>query len=289
MSHDFAFLNQQGFIPGPQETEESFYARVDFCQDLLKHLTHEANAELPFEANDLASKNSLDEAFSLTDALYGIAPKWVPLFFSNYQLTPWHGGCAWIFQLNEHTPDAAFLQLRNHFRDSPSYLGIYQRKELIAHELAHVGRLMLHSPQFEEYFAYQTSTHAWRRWLGPIVQSSTESLLFILLLGFILIADLAILGSGNYSFIQANNWLKLLPLFLILLAFIRLTIRHFTLRRCLKQLKGLTSWPYHLLYRLDDQEIKQFARWTPSEIKKFIENASQKAFRWQFLKKLYLY
>jgi hypothetical protein len=292
MSQDFFLLNKQGFIPGPQETEAEFYERIEFCRHLLTHLAEESEAtQLPFEEKDLATKTTLEEAFDLTNSLYGIQPEWVPLFFSNHQLTPWHGGCAWIFQLNEHTPLAAFLQLRAHFRHFATYLRVYYRKELIAHELSHVGRLMLDEPQFEEFFAYQSSPYAWRRWLGPLIQSSTESLFFILLLGLIFIVDLAILGTGHSTLSSMTNWLKLVPLFFIFYAFIRLTQRHWTLQQCLKNLKFLThssNQASHLLYRLCDSEIRQFAKESPENIKKFIENQSFHSFRWSFLSKLYI-
>ena len=142
--------NAQGFIPGPDESEKAFLERVAFCLSLEDHLVEIVGAQFPFEVNDLKSKEILENVLTMTQELYGIQPRWVPLFFSNYKLSLWHGGCAWIFQLNEETPTAAFLQLRACFRNSLNFLGIYQRKELIAHELAHVGRMLYQEPQFEE-------------------------------------------------------------------------------------------------------------------------------------------
>ena len=115
--------------------------------------------------------------------IYGFAPHWVPLFFSNYQLAPWHGGCAWIFQLNDNTPYAAFLQLRSAFRTQKRYLGMYERTELIAHEMAHIGRMMFEEPEFEEIIAFQSSTNRFRRFFGPLFRSSKESMLFVIVLG----------------------------------------------------------------------------------------------------------
>lgn len=291
MSQNFAFLNQQGFIPGPHETEEDFYQRVQFCENLLFHLKQDPETAFPFEDIDTASQSISKEAFDLTKKFYGIHPDWVPLFFSNHQLAPWHGGCAWIFQLNETTPLAAFLQLRAHFRHSSTYLGFYHRKELIAHELAHVGRLMLNDPQFEEFFAYQSSSYSWRRWLGPLIQSSTESLIFILLLGLIFLVDLATLSLNHPTLLLITGWLKLAPLILIGLALIRLIKRHLILQRCLKKLTCLTTdstQAAHLLYRLQDKEISQFAKKSIDSIKEYISHQIPHSFRWRFLSKIYI-
>lgn len=282
-------LNQLGLIPGPTETESDFLARAQFCQNLKQELTH-IEADLPFKSRDEASEAIFAEPFKLSQSLYGIAPTWIPLFLSNYQLTPWHGGCAWIFQLNEETPTSAFLQLRQSFRHKQAYLGLYQRDELIAHELAHVGRMMYEEPQFEEFFAYQTSSSTFRRWIGPIVQSSKETLLFIILMGSLIMADIALLAVGHtYS----STWvllLKLLPFFLIGLALIRLTWRHHLLKRCQRQLEKVYAnkdTARHLLYRLRDEEIRLFARFSPDEIKNWFQAQQNHSFRWHFLARLY--
>lgn len=280
--------NRMGFIPGPEETEGAFQERVAFCLNLQEHLKKTVETELPFETNISGSQEILDDAFPLTQSLYGIQPRWVPLFFGNHQLALWHGGCAWIFQLNEATPTAAFLQLRANFLHSKTFLGIYHRRELIAHELAHVGRMLYQEPEFEEFFAYQSSPSSWRRWLGPIVQSSKESLFFILLLGLIVIADLALLSLG--STMTPFAWgLKLLPVSLIVLALGRLFYRHHALKYCLQNLEGFlpSIKAKHLLYRLRDNEIKLFSKSSSLKIQEFIEEASHQSFRWKYLKELY--
>lgn len=280
--------NRQGLIPGPEESETAFQERVMFCQNLQQNLVQLVGANLPFDTHDPPSKEVLEEALPLTQELYGIEPQWVNIFFSNYQLAPWHGGCAWIFQLNEQTPTAAFLQLRSRFRDASHFLGIYHRRELIAHELAHVGRMLYQEPQFEEFFAYQSSSSRWRRWLGPIVQSSKESFFFILLLGLVILTDFALFSLGPKM--AAIAWgVKLLPVIFIVFALGRLIWRHQTFKRCLRQLENLFSSlvAKHFLYRLRDEEIKQFSHFSPQQIREFIDKAAEQSFRWRFLKMLY--
>ena len=279
--------NHQGFIPAQEETEALFEERIAFCLNLEKNL-EEKGARFPFHEEAQASHDTLQEAFTITEEQYGIRPTWVPIFFSNSQLAPWHGGCAWIFQLDEQTPLAAFLQLRSHFKTYSKYWGIYQRKELVAHELAHVGRMTYQDPKFEEFFAYQSSSN-WRKWWGPLFQSSTETLCFILLLGLILLIDIAILFSGHESFIHEAWWLKILPCALIGFACVRLFYRHYILNTCLKKLKTLypSFIAKHLLYRLKDEEIATFSHLSPKNIEEWIEKNSQASFRWNFLKHLY--
>lgn len=280
--------NAQGFIPGPEETEADFATRIAYCQNLEQHLIQQTGAKLPFAKGDEAPNNMIEEAMPLAEELYGIAPRWVPLFLSNHQLSPWHGGCAWIFQLDNHTPTAAFLQLRAQFRHSTEYLKIYRRKELIVHEMAHVGRMMYHEPQFEEMLAYQSSSSSWRRWLGPIVQSSRETLWFIILLGIVILSDFALISVGIGSDVWAWS-IKLAPLFLIVLALGRLWLRHRMFNRCLQNLE--TFYPCkiarHIVYRLRDSEIEQFAHLPPSELQNTIETLAITSFRWHFLTTLY--
>ncbi len=280
--------NKQGFLPGPEESQEAFQERVAFCQNLEQHLVQIVGANLPFDVSDQHSQKVLEEVLPFTQKLYGIQPQWVPLFFSNYHLSPWHGGCAWIFQLNAQTPTAAFLQLRARFRNSLTFLGLYQRHELIAHELAHVGRMLYQEPKFEEILAYQSSSSSWRCWLGPIVQSSKESLFFILLLGVIIMTDFALLSLGPQMIILAW-WMKLLPVVLIVLGLSRLIYRHRLLQHCLQHLEALYSSQQarHVLYRLLDSEIKQFSHLSPLAIQAFIDQAATQSFRWRFLKALY--
>lgn len=287
-SNEWPKWNEEGFIPGPLESEEEFKKRIDYCHHLESHLKNSLGTELPFETQDPNSKEVLEQTLPLTQNLYGIQPCWVPLFFGNYQLAPWHGGCAWIFQLNDQTPTAAFLQLRGNFYKASRFLGIYHRRELIAHELAHVGRMLYQEPKFEEFFAYESSPSRWRRWLGPIVESSKESFIFMLVLGFIFMIDFALFSLGPIMSAW-GWWLKLIPLLLICWAFGRLSYRHYILNRCLKRLQ--TCLPQrqakHLLYRLLDREIEQFGKWSPEKIKEYVNQEAISSFRWTFLKELY--
>jgi hypothetical protein len=282
--------NSQGFIPGPHESEVEFEKRVNFCKNLEKYVVEQTNQKLPFQLDDSVSKEVVSEAFPLTKKLYGIEPNWVLLFFSNYKLLPWHGGCAWIFQLDEASPTAAFLQLRAKFRSSSVLFGIYERKELIAHELSHVGRMMYEEPQFEELFAYQSSRISWRRWLGPIVETSREVLWFLVLL----------LASVIASVMHGGEWVIVAPLVMIVFGVIRVWVRHGVYERCVEKMgkmfergvdtdkgDGDEEKGKHLVYRLLDSEIRLFGKLSLGEIREKIVELGGESFRWRFLKSVF--
>lgn len=283
---DLFNFNRQGLIPGPDESEEAFSIRAKACLDLKSYLaTHDAVQSLPFKIEASQSKEALECAYPLTKPLFDIQPDWLPLFFSNYKLTPWHGGCAWIFQLEEEGPRMAFLQLRKTFATNKQYLSLYQRDELIAHECAHVGRMTFDENRFEEILAYRTNHSPLRAWLGPIVQSATESLIFIALLFSLMLLDFYFIFSENYEAYFSLGWLKLLPVGLFLLALMRLWRRQKTFRKCLKQLQevlGEETSANHVIYRLTDQEINQFAL-PQSSIIEYAQAESKKSLRWRLL------
>lgn len=280
-------LNQIGIIPGPRESMAEFSKRADYCLSLKQHLAEKLQTELgPSEEIPPAV---LEGGFAKTSTLYGFKPHWIPVFFSNYQLTPWHGGCAWIFQLSEDSPTSALLQMRRAFRNSPRYLGIYHRDELIAHELAHAGRMAFEEPQFEEALACRTSSSGWRKWCGPIVQSSWESTLFVLTLGLLFIIDIFLITVyGNDAYMDVM-WLKLVPTSMIALAFLRLWRRQRHFDKCLKKLTSFLddqrAWA--AIYRLTDNEIRAFGKMNREEIQKYAHEQAASSLRWQVILEAY--
>lgn len=280
---NFHQLNQQGFFPGPGESQENFYKRVIYCQNIKKELNKNLPKDFPFDEKNQHSETILKEAFAETQRLYGIAPDWVPLYFNNFELPLWQGGCAWIFQIEDESPKTALIQLRSFFQHQKTYLGLYQRNELLAHELAHVGRMMYNEPKFEEFFAYCSSHSPFRRWVGPIFQSSKETLLFLFVLMAVVFSNLPFFVGLPYLWWLILQWFLLL---LLLLGMGRLAWRHWLLNRCLKHLAILTQDPQvaqHLLYRLKDTEIYDFAFLSPKEIREWILKKEKSSFRWLFL------
>lgn len=272
--------NDQGIIPGPNEDEAAFAARAAYCLNLRETIGSFLSESLPaFEEE--ASGKVINEALPITKKLFDIAPTWVPLFFSNYKLNFWHGGCAWIFQRDENSPTSAFFQLRQAFRKQERYLGLYERNELIAHEMAHVGRMMFEEPQFEELLAYKTSTSRFRRWFGPIIQAPWESALFVLTLFLIFVIDLSVTGYPEYS--SKVIWLRVIPSFMFFYALSRLLNKNGQFRKCHDNLAVITKNPDAVIYRLTDKEIMTFAQLTPIEIQMFTRALPTQSLRWRLI------
>lgn len=283
--------NSLGLIPGPKESEEEFLKRAAYCLSLKDEIINLLSHELPFVNEPLSSVGILVPALEETRILYDCRPSWIPLFFSNFRLLPWHGGCAWIFQQTEESPTAAFLQLRRAFLQSETYLGLYSRKELIAHELCHVGRMCFEEPRFEEILAYRTSKSKLRRWLGAIAQSSWETTAFFLLLCLILGLDLYALYSGSPHLLQSLFWLKLLPISFFGLGFLRLFRRQSQFAKCLKNLREAIqdkAKAASVIYRLTDSEIMHFSKMIPQEIPLELEERKDSSLRWRLIHLAYL-
>lgn len=279
--NELIYWNQLGLIPGPSESEGDFKKRVDFCLGIKKNFLKEI--EIPGSA---VSDDSCAEGLLLAKKLYGVFPQWVPIFFSNYRLSPWHGGAAWIFQLTEDSPLAALLQLRKVFYKKENYLGIYNRTELIAHEMAHVGRMAFEEKKYEELLAYKSSACFFSKTFGPLIQSAFESRLIVYLLATLFLMDAYFLFQGSMNAYIETQVFKILPFTLILYALFRLKQRNRKLAQVEKKLKGIMGEnSSYLLYRLTDKEIHIFAQLTPDAIEAYIK--SQESFRWKVLKLSY--
>lgn len=277
--------NQQGFIPGPKEIEEEFLKRIEFCLNLKGELS---NALLP-----PGEKLSIEEeeeillpSLERTSYLYDICPRFPPIFFSNWRLAPWHGASAWIFQVSDDAPLGALIQVRKALSKKRRYLGLYDREELLTHELCHVGRMAFEEKKYEELLAFRTSKRFFSRYLGPLLQSAQESHLFLFVLIAIFLLDLFFILQGAYSIYFETMWLKLIPLGLIAYAFFRLRRRQKKLEKTLLKLKSLYGEKGEaILYRLRDSEIELFPSLSSEEIAAYIHR--QRCFRWEVIRLCY--
>lgn len=269
-------LNKQGLIPGPLETKEEFILRVNHCLNLKDHLKN-----APYLTKSFIQSMSSSH-FNLK--LFDIEPNWIPCFYNNHQLKPWEGGAAWIFIEEEHSPTSAFFQLRSHFKNHQHYLKIYNRDELIAHEMAHVGRMMFHEPKFEELIAFRTSKNHFRRFFGPIIQSSTESILFLLTLMITLVFNFFLI-----LFTDSLQWIfviSMIPFLLIVFAILRLVKRQKQFAAALDTIKKIVKseeMAEPFLYRLQDREIELFSKMTPAEMIDYAKKQQLLSLRWQVI------
>lgn len=225
----FSF-NQAGFIPGPYESKDQFIKRIEATKQAYVKL---GVASIPPAHFEWVEKKLLD--------LFDFSPKCLPAFYSNRALRPWQGAAAWV-----ERGQVLAIQLRESFKKG-SFLGIYKRSEILAHEAVHAARSAFPYDPWDEYFAYMTSGQAWRRVLGPIIQRPWEVWPFLI---FCLLGPMI-----PIAFIAAAFWTSL--------GFIRLISRHLILRKASKTLqkKGYSeAQARYILFRLRDAEIRSLAK-----------------------------
>ena len=250
-------FNKLGFIPGPDEDEEAFLSRIGISKTMDSDIT----------------------ATSMQCDLYDIAPDWIPVLYSNDNLAPWHGGTTWI--LYDETCNRTItsrVQLRKHFRESPTFLYIYHRDEILAHEMAHICRSGFNEPRFEEFFAYNTCNNRFRRLFGPIVRYSWEIWTFII----------AMACAFASTIVTLSYLPMLMPIAMILYSIARLALSWKTFAKCSKALDNTVSNnSAAVMYRMTDHEIASFASMSTKEIKEYVESMQKGSLRWRLISLAY--
>lgn len=225
---DLLALDKMGFIPGPGESEEAFLSRV-------------ARTKENFEKENRIPEAHWDWVREYLDQMFNVKPLYICAFYSNEKLAPWQGAASWI---EGRTLSA--IQLREGLRKG-SYLGLYRREEILAHEAVHGARSGFDENRCEEFFAYMTSEKKWRRVLGPILQRPWEVWPLLLTL-----------GGGMFwpaCYWGATVWM--------VIGFYRLIRQHSRLNRAARQILkrvGDERKTRAVLFRLTDREIELFAQ-----------------------------
>jgi hypothetical protein len=193
--------------------------------------------------------------------MFHVKPLYICAFYSNRSLTPWQGAASWI-----EGRALISIQLRKALQKG-SYLGLYSREEILAHEAVHAARSGFNESRFEEFFAYMTSQKKWRRVLGPILHRPWEAWPFLLSLMGGIFFELLFLGAAF--------WMGL--------GFIRLAKHHRILKMAADQILKIVQDPgitRAILFRLTDQEIKKFAK--GEEVKEMA--AEPQTLRWKIIR-----
>jgi len=259
-------LNQEGFIPGPQETEILFLERVKKTKEY-------------FLAKSWIPRSHWDWAKLRVKDLFDFEPRWLPVFYSNQGLAPWEGAAAWI-----EGGSIQAIQLRQGLKKG-RYLGLYDRDEILAHEAVHGARCAFEESGNEEWFAYLTSEKKWRRALGPILRRPGEIWPFLAAaFGGICCQWAAIYWENLELVSKICFWIAC---FWIVLGFWRLIRHHQRLKQASKAALHWTGSPARaraLLFRLTDREIELFAKGT--DLKEYVEK--QSCLRWKLIRLAYL-
>jgi len=241
MTDDYLLaLDKIGFIPGPDEDEASFLLGVN-------------ETKARFDSGDWIPESHWHWVREHLGAMFNVKPLYICAFYSNRNLTPWQGAASWIEGRALHS-----IQLKNKLRKG-TYLGIYSREEILAHEAVHAVRSGFNEDRYEEFFAYMASSSRWRRVLGPIVERPWEIYPFLIF-------------SFCGTLFPYLYWASLLW---VSMGFLRLLKRHRTLKKALSRVKSLK-----VLLRLTDREIEIFAK--GQDIQAYA--SAESSLRWRVLR-----
>ncbi len=174
-------LDAAGLPAGPGETLENYRARLKERRRLLEQLDRdlEEHSEVTvFEsvkvsAADRIPDDIIAEAAEVTEPLYGFSVRKFPGFFLSRDVGLLWGGCL----ISDTEMPLAIFFIRASFRKKRRFF-IYNRRELLAHELCHSFRQELRDVALEEFFAYQTSPSRLRRYLGNCFIRQRDALFF---------------------------------------------------------------------------------------------------------------
>lgn len=251
-----------GFFPGPQETKSDFEQRMQnairWSEGLWTKTLELSSENIKLTTNCRLDRHQLEKDGQRCFELYGTCPSWVPAYTDNQGLPLLTGGMAvQIWEKEDITPKTWF-QLKAVYRDRSKWL-IYERSEIISHEMCHVARLHLNSTRYEETIAYGVSSSKLRKKLGGALLTPRDNLIFFFVLFTWILTDLLQLFGVNLGVFY---WIfkGLLPTLITLGLY-----RNFNIQRELK--KATAALEGHagnmaraILFCLNDEQIKTLAQ-----------------------------
>lgn len=251
-------LNRNGLFPAPGQTDQAFWAKVDY----------------------ISIQSTLSKPLPLLLGPMDVQPCWVPIQSSNEGMHLWEGAVLWQSQT-----DAGFMLPQ--IQISQRAQRFYSKEELIAHEIVHAVRIDFMEEEFEEVLAYASSPKAWRRWIGPFFRKPREATVFV----WAMVVSIVMQGIELATELS-SGWLLIpwLPALLIVGGLARLTFTQRLFRRCLSNLSRAIKAPDQRLavaLRLSDAEIRSFSRMRPEEIQAFVEKEKNEQLRWKMLAAAY--
>lgn len=280
-----AHLDALGLLLGADEEAEAYVERLRALERNIAGMDMDLAARGCFEVEGVTVRGDrrippalFGEADAVTEALYGFRIDWVPGFFINPRFSLLFGGCAFYFY-----PDFfALFIIRKAFERRQRWL-IYDRRELLAHELCHVARIGLGSRLFEETFAYRTSPSRFRRAAGSALRSPADTFAFLGCTLLLLVAQVA-----------RTLFLPALPIYpfwgLIGLVTVFLGLRHARLRRTFQRALDRAAQlapdaAPAVLFRATDEEILDLAATPgPQDAAEWFAERCGESLRWQVIR-----
>lgn len=284
----YAALDAAGFLPGAGEDAADFEARISAITDAHREFEEELAAkgevtvfgEFVLKESERIPEEIIAEADELTEQLYDFRTVHVPGFFLSRDIGPLWGGC----MISDTELPFSFFLIRSAFRKRPRWF-LYNRQELLAHELCHSMRQPLRDVPLEEFFAYRTSPSRFRRYLGNCFIRDYDALLFVIPV-FVLLGAVMV---QSFWLPQFPAW----PFWIIALSYpAYLLYRNARARRWVfkaaKALRGFgVEKPMAVLFRSTTQEIRDLGKLKSQEsFRAFI--AEKEELRWQVIRRRFL-
>lgn len=263
---------EKGLIPGPEEKEGQFFART-------KALNH-FFCNPPAEIDHFLTDGDWTCARETTRDLFGFSTDWIVAYYSNARLTFFQGAATWINTQNSLR--IPVIQLKEKF-ETGSLHKLYRREEVLAHEAVHAARMQFDEPLFEEFFAYRTSPHIWRRLLGPLFLRPWEATVFLVL--FLIPLGLEI---ARFFYPEISPLFLYLPFVFFGLLLVRVAALHLILGIALKRMEPYLKNPrlrWAAALCLTDKEIFRFTFMPKKKLEKFFKK--EHSLRWKMLRDSY--
>ena len=152
----------------------------------------------------------------------------------------------------------------------------------------HAVRCCYDKSKYEEMFAYMTANSFFRKFLGPIIESSKEVLIFLILIFSTIFCQSLYTFFDNKFFYYYFCFFSFLSFSTISFGLFRLFFKRIKLFKSYKKIKKLgfdKKKAMAILFRLTDGEISNFSKIKKEQILKYFELNKNSSLR---LKAIYL-
>jgi len=281
-----AYLDSLGFLVGTDEKFSDYRQRLLSLYDALSEFERKLEqAEddieifdgLKVEKGKRIPRDIVNEAGEVTENYYAFSINWVPGFFMSRDIGLLWGGCA----ITDTERILTVFLIRSSFARKRKWF-IYDRRELLAHELCHAARNVVNDNSLEEFFAYQTAPRRIRRYMGNCFIYKLDAILFLLPVMILLGAQL-LLTFGSFNFAIWPFWILafLYPAFLLLRNnFARMIF----FRACSKLLAFGFVDALAILFRCDWNSIKEISTMaSPESFRRFVQARASSNLEWKVI------
>ena len=283
---ELAHLDSLGFLLGPDEKFGDFRQRLLKLSDALKDFElklEEGADEVEIFDGIIICKDKriptdiIEEAGKLTEHYYRFSINWAPGFFMSKDVGLLWGGCA----LSDTEQVLTVFLIRANFMNKSKWF-IYDRRELLAHELCHTARHVINDNTLEEFFAYQTAPSKLRRYMGNCFIYKHDAILFLLPTIILLVAQI-VKTFSTYDYPSWPFWIFALayPAFLL----IRNNIgRAVFFRACSKLIAFGFVDALAILFRCNWHTVMEISHLaSPESFRRFVQKKASSELNWKVI------